>query len=529
MAYENFKNWKSEPVDMAPEISVVIPAYNEAQRIVPTIAAVAAHLARAGYRFEIIVSDDGSTDGTVAVVRLLELRNVRILAPGVNRGKGAAVAAGVKASTGAFVLVTDADLSTPISHVDEMIDIAVGGVPIVIGSRALDEASESNRSAMRRLFSGALRSLTSRVLGEGLSDTQCGFKLFERAVAHEIFGALTTNDFSFDLEVLWLANHLGYEVAECAVSWFDAPGSTVNPFRDSWSFLLQLAALRMRSSRGHETDQGPQTSAKFGVVTALPPSTTTLNEYGFHLTKNLAEIEGLDEVVAFHEAGEARLPDGVRGVPSWSFNSITNPIRLALKIRKEQPDAVLFNIHFTAFGTRKVAAGLGLLTPALVRLLGVPSVVLLHNLVDTVDLQAAGFGSSSLVERVLRSIGATLTKAVLQADRVVTTMPNYVQILNDRYGADNVYLTPHGSFDQTPWRGVEPADGVRRILAFGKFGTYKRVEGLVDAYRKLIEFPEFADVQLLIGGTDSPNAPGYLAGVEAVSYTHLTLPTIYSV
>lgn len=519
MAYENFKNWKSEPVDVAPEISVVIPAYNEAQRIVPTIAAIAAHLSRGGYRFEIIVSDDGSTDGTVAIVRLLGLRNVRVLDPGVNRGKGAAVAAGVKASTGAFVLVTDADLSTPIAHIDDMIDVAVGGVPVVIGSRALDEATEQNRAPLRRLCSATLRSLTSKVLGQGVSDTQCGFKLFEGNVAHEIFSALKTHDFSFDLEVLWLAHQLGHDVVEMPVSWFDAPGSTVNPLRDSWSFVVQLCSLRMRRlvAATQSASESSKPAAKFGVVTALPPSPTTLNEYGFHLTKNLAAIDGLGEVIAFHEDGPAQLPEGVRGVSSWSFNSVINPLRLVRAIRNEKPDAVLFNIHFTAFGTSKVPAALGLLTPALLRMAGIPSVVLLHNLVDTVDLKAAGFGSSSIVERVLRAIGTALTKVVLQADRVVTTMPNYVEILNDRYGADNVYLTPHGSFDQTPWRGADPADGTRRILAFGKFGTYKRLEGLVEAYRMLSAAPEFADVELIIGGTDSPNAQGYLAGIEATT------------
>ncbi len=513
MAYENFKIWKTEPVDIAPEISVVIPAYNEAQRIVPTIAAIAAHLSRAEHRFEIIVSDDGSTDGTVAVVRLLGLRNVRVLDPGVNRGKGAAVAAGVKAATGAFVLITDADLSTPIAHVDEMLDIATGGVPVVIGSRALGDASEQNRSPLRSLCSTALRSLTGKVLGSGLTDTQCGFKLFEGEAAKEIFASLTTRDFSFDLEVLWLAGQYGYEIVEVPVTWFDAPGSTVNPWRDSWSFLTQLASLKVRRSPDSESEP----SATFGVVTALPPSPTTLNEYGFHLTKNLASLEGVDDVIAFHEDGDAVLPDGVRGVASWSFNSLLTPWRLIRSIRSEKPDAVLFNIHFTAFGTSKVAAGLGLLTPALVRLSGVPTVVLLHNLVDTVDLQAAGFGSSSIIERVLRAIGTALTKIVLRADRVVTTMPNYVDILNDRYGADNVYLTPHGSFDQTPWRGAESGDGARRILAFGKFGTYKRLESLVEAYRTLTARPEFADVELVIGGTDSPNAKGYLAGVEAAT------------
>ena len=511
MSYEKFTNWKTEPVNLSPELSVVIPAYNEAQRIVPTIAAISAHLTRADLAFEIVVSDDGSTDGTVAIVRLLGLRNVRVLDPGVNRGKGAAVRAGVAAAAGTFILVTDADLSTPIAHIDEMLAVAKSGTPVVIGSRALDEASEKNRATMRKICSSTLRSLTKRVLGSSFADTQCGFKLFERIAGHEIFNALKSEDFSFDLEVLWLAKEAGHEVAEVPVTWFDAPGSTVNPLRDSWCFLRQLAALRLRRSTPTMTTEKTST---FGVVTALPPSPTTLNEYGFHLTRHLAMTSNDAEIIAFHEAGPATLPDSVRGVPTWTFNSLLTPVRILRAVRRERPDAVLFNIHFTAFGNRKLAAGLGLLTPALLRCTGTPNVVLLHNLVDTVDLHAAGFGSSSLIEKVLRSIGTVLTKVVLQADRVVTTMPNYVDILQDRYGADNVYLTPHGTFDETPWKGAESADGVLRILAFGKFGTYKRLEGLILAYRELVGLAGFSDVQLIIGGTDSPNAEGYLAEIE---------------
>ena len=514
MTYENFTTWKTEPVDNAPEISVVIPAFNEAERIVPTIAAISAHLANTVASFEIIVSDDGSTDGTVAVVRLLGLRNVRVLDPGFNSGKGAAVASGVLAATGRFVLVSDADLSTPIDHVDQMLDIARRGTAVVIGSRCIDGATEQNRSLVRHACSRTLRWLTGNVLGGNFSDTQCGFKLFERDAGHQIFAAMESVDFSFDLEALWLANELGHEVVEVPVSWFDAPGSTVCPHRVAVSFIVQLVKLRWKSVR----DSGPAPRVKkFGVVTALPPSPTTLNEYGFHLTRHVANVEGVDEVVAFHEDGEATLPDGVDGVACWRFNSPMTPFRLVRAARRERPDAVLFNVHFTAFGTNKIAAGLGLLTPALMKLAGIPTVVMLHNLVDTVDLEAAGFGSHSAVERMFRAIGTLLTKVVLRADRVVTTMPNYVDILRGRYGADNVYLTPHGNFDTTPWRGSEPADGGRRILAFGKFGTYKRLEGLIEAYRALVADQAFSDVELVVGGTDSPNAAGYLAKMEATT------------
>lgn len=153
--------------------------------------------------------------------------------------------------------------------------------------------------------------------------------------------------------------------------------------------------------------------------------------------------------------------------------------------------------------------------PAVLRLTGTPTIVLLHNIVDTVDLESAGYGGGRLVNRLLVSIGRLLTHLVLRANWVATTMPTYVDVLEGRYGALNVSLTPHGSFETPAMTGSDPSDGRRRLLAFGKFGTYKRVDVLIDAYRLLSNDPAYDDVELVIAGTDSPNAPGYLERVAA--------------
>ena len=120
MSYENYLTWRSEPAPLTPDLSVVIPTYNERERIVPTISSIIAHLATTDLDYEIVVSDDGSSDGTPDLVRSLGLRNVVVLDPGVNRGKGAAVRAGVRAAGGRLILFSDADLSTPIEEVDAM-------------------------------------------------------------------------------------------------------------------------------------------------------------------------------------------------------------------------------------------------------------------------------------------------------------------------------------------------------------------------------------------------------------------------
>ncbi|MGB8859831.1 MAG: glycosyltransferase, partial [Ilumatobacteraceae bacterium] len=148
-----------------------------------------------------------------------------------------------------------------------------------------------------------------------------------------------------------------------------------------------------------------------------------------------------------------------------------------------------------------------------VRLMGTPSVVLLHNLVDTVDLEVAGFGSNRAKLAVFRTIGRLLTRVVLKANRVAVTIPAYAELLADRYHATNVYLSPHGTFDVPGLLPVAPGARTRQLLTFGKFGTYKRVEPLIEAYRLLLD-AGYDDVELVIAGTDGANSPDYLAGVR---------------
>jgi len=514
MTYHDFSLWRSNPVADEPELSVVIPAYNEAQRIVPTIGAVAAHLAGQGISFEIIVSDDGSTDDTVERVRRLDLRNVRVLDPGCNRGKGAAVRAGMRVARGRYVLFTDADLSTPIEEVDDMLVFARAGSPVVVGSRAAGGATELDRSALRSLLSAVLRTLARVVLRLPVADTQCGFKLFRADVARELFATQTIDGFSFDLEVLWLAQRAGHSIVERPVTWYDAPGSKVAPLRTTLGFLRDLVGIRLRHLRRSRTRTA---GLRVGLVTALPPSRTTLNEYGHHLLQALQAKPQVDEVVVFCEnnhPAECGRTQGQVLVPTWTFDSFTTPLRVLLAVRRQHVDVVFLNLHFTSFGGRRVPAALGLCTPALLRLFGIRTVVILHNLVDTVDLESAGFGSNRLVNRALTTVGRLLTRIVLLAHRVGTTMPTYVEILRDRYGATNVYLAPHGTFEVVADVDSRPADGRRRVLTFGKFGTYKRLEALLAAYRQLVARPGFDDVELVVAGSDSPNAAGYIEAME---------------
>ncbi len=515
MAYENYLRWKQHPLSERPELSVVIPTYNEAQRIVPTIAAIASHVSDLGMPWELIVSDDGSTDGTPDIVADLDFANVELIVADENRGKGNAVRSGLRAARGRLVLFSDADLSTPIEELDRLIATIDDGADIAIGSRGADGAEEASRSTVRQLVSTVFRLLVRVLFPVGIEDSQCGFKLFTAEAAARLVDAQTIEGFSFDLELLWVANRIGLEVVEVPVHWVDAPGSKVDPAREALNFLVDMVRIRRRHRSLRPlrvAGDEPRVGIRLAVVTPLPPSKLTLNEYGYHLVRQLTRKSDVQDVVVLCDdsVDDVPAPLGATVDRCWSFDSVANPIRLLLAVRRHRPDVVLFNIQFASFGAGKVPAALGLLTPALLRLTGTPTVVLLHNLVDTVDLDAAGFTSNRFVAKVLTGIGRLLTRTVLLAHRVAVTIPAYVDILRERYGATNVYLAPHGSFGE-----AEPAPTTvpdrPRLLAFGKFGTYKKVEDLVAAHRLLVEAGY--DLELVIAGTDSPNCPGYLAGV----------------
>jgi glycosyltransferase involved in cell wall biosynthesis len=258
-----------------------------------------------------------------------------------------------------------------------------------------------------------------------------------------------------------------------------------------------------------------RTQLRIGVITAYPPGRNSLNEFGFHLVKHLANETEVGQVLVFADETDAGVPEAspkVQPLPCWKFNGIGNLLRIGRAVRKAKPDAVLLNLQFATFGDHRIAGGLGLLTPVLLRIMRVPSIVILHNLADNVDMRDAGFAGSALSARLMKLAGRALTRALLQADLVALTIPRYVEYVRESYGAKNVLLAPHGSFEEVAVPSFSVPAGPRRIMAFGKWGTYKTVDMLVEAYRELIK-RGYPDLQLVLAGSDSPNSAGYMAGV----------------
>ncbi len=228
----------------SPELSVVIPAFNEAQRIAPSLETVFAYLADRGMSHEVLLADDGSTDGTAAVVEALSEQHLRVLRSPDNLGKGAATRRGVVASSGRRVLLTDADLSTPITDLPRL-EARLDDAAVVLGRRAVRDSNVVEHQPLYREPMGKTFNKLIRLAGiRGINDTQCGFKLLDGTAARRIFAEMVTPGFAYDVELVWLARKLGFKVAEVGVTWVNSPDTRVQALRDPPRMLFEIARFR---------------------------------------------------------------------------------------------------------------------------------------------------------------------------------------------------------------------------------------------------------------------------------------------
>lgn len=242
----------SDPI----EWSIVIPAYNEASRILPYLRTITSHMRDRSQPCEVLVVDDGSTDATASMVEALiaSTPEIRLLRTPRRQGKGAAVRRGMKEAVGRLQLFADADGATPIHELARLEQALTDGADLAIGSRALATRlpdyvvkARLHRTMLGNLFNAIVQRSGLR----GIADTQCGFKLFPRTIAQDLFSVSSINGYGFDLELLYIARQRGYRIAEIPVNWSDQPGSKVHPLKDGVTMLWELALIRRKSAKGN--------------------------------------------------------------------------------------------------------------------------------------------------------------------------------------------------------------------------------------------------------------------------------------
>ncbi|MEP3654751.1 MAG: glycosyltransferase [Litorimonas sp.] len=257
------------------------------------------------------------------------------------------------------------------------------------------------------------------------------------------------------------------------------------------------------------------------IVTAFPPSAGSLNEYGLHLVNAFAARSDIEKIIVVADKYEGETPELDLGPKvevrrSWRFNDPLAGFHILRALKLSQAEGAIYNLQTASFGDSEIPAALGLLTPAVSQKTGLPSGVIMHNLVEAVDLSKTNLAKSPFRQKLVGAASYFVTKTMLMSGFMTVTLDSFWDILKDKYKAKNAFMVPHGSFPLTSDVQITKlADRPRTIVTMGKFGTYKRLERTIGAIQNLnLSRTESQKIRLVIGGSDHPATPGYLKSLE---------------
>ncbi len=266
-------------------------------------------------------------------------------------------------------------------------------------------------------------------------------------------------------------------------------------------------------------------------ISAFPPAKGSLNEYGFHLVKAFACRDDIRKIVVLADMddtidSELVLDPKIEVQRVWKFNSPFAAWQILKSLKNLQPDYALYNLQTASFGDKEIPAALGLMAPMLSQKSKIPSGVIMHNLIDAVDLSKTNLAGQALRQKIVSFAGTLVTKCLLKTGFVSVTLDSFMDILSEKYKAKNAFMVPHGSFVADE-KSIIPELKFRdnTIVTMGKFGTYKRLERMISAVQNLNK-TIYADkpVKLVIGGSNHPATPGYMEGLKAA---HKSDPNIF--
>lgn len=348
-------------------ISIIIPAYNEEDRLPKTLDQIANYVKKNPDNFEVIVVDDASTDRTNEVAKKFEndIKNLKIirLEESLYAGKGYAVNKGVLASSGDLILFTDADASTPISEIEKLLTKIDEDYDVVIGSRAISRSSVKKRQNILREYMGRTFNIIVQALTvKGIVDTQCGFKLFKRKSTLDIFENQKIFDFGFDVELLYAAAKKKLRIAEVPVLWYNDPRSTVHPIKDSYKMLIDIFKIRLFYSE----KEGPLLDKLFYLIYhyrtfwrfSIVGVTNTAVDYGAFII--LTRLIGLDALKANPIAVEIAIIWSFTWNNVWTFSErkVSQPLYVRFLVFQfisfgglalSQTSLLIFNKFFNIF------------------------------------------------------------------------------------------------------------------------------------------------------------------------------------